>query len=38
LVEDAARRRSLAEHAPARAEHFSIERHVAGNLAVYDAL
>src|ERR1700722_1903817 len=38
LVEDASRRRSLAERAPARAEHFSIERHVAGNLAVYDAL
>jgi glycosyltransferase involved in cell wall biosynthesis len=38
LALDPERRRSLAQHAPERAEHFSIARHVAGNLAVYDAL
>jgi glycosyltransferase involved in cell wall biosynthesis len=38
LVMDPERRRALAARAPERAGDFSIARHVAGNLAVYDAL
>jgi glycosyltransferase involved in cell wall biosynthesis len=38
LVTDADRRRALALAGPDRAQHFSIGRHVAGNVAVYDAL
>jgi glycosyltransferase involved in cell wall biosynthesis len=38
LVLDPEHRRSLAARAPERAEHFSIARHVEGNLAVYDSL
>lgn len=38
LVEDPARRQALGRCAPARAQHFDIAHHVAGNLAVYDEL
>jgi glycosyltransferase involved in cell wall biosynthesis len=38
LVMDPERRRALAARAPERAGDFSIQRHVAGNLAVYDTL
>jgi glycosyltransferase involved in cell wall biosynthesis len=38
LVEDPDRREALGRCAPARAQAFDIAHHVAGNLAVYDAL